>query len=77
MVPVEEPGGVEEEWEGSLSLGVVLEEVLREDLLDGVGVLGVEAAVSHGAGAAPDTNGGHYLPRNCGLFWTKITLTSS
>jgi hypothetical protein len=45
---------VEEEWEGRLALGVVLQEVLGEDLLDGVGVLGVEAAISHGAGAAPE-----------------------
>ena len=50
---VEEPGSVEEEREGGLALGVVLQEVLGEDLLDGVGVLGVEATVSHGAGAAP------------------------
>ena len=52
--PVEEPGRVEEEREGSLALGVVLQEVLGEDLLDGVRVLVVEAAVGHGAGAAPD-----------------------
>ena len=54
MVPVEEPGGVEEERERGLALGVVLQEVLGEDLLNGVRVLGVEAAVSHGAGAAPE-----------------------
>ena len=54
--PVEEPGRVEEEGEGSLALGVVLQEVLGEDLLDGVGVLGVETAVRHGAGPAPVQN---------------------
>ena len=52
MGSVEEPGGVEEEWEGGLALGVMLQEVLGEDLLDGVGVLVVEAAVSHGAGTS-------------------------
>ena len=52
--PVEEPGSVEEEGEGGLALGVVLQEVLGEDLLDGVGVLGVEAAIRHGAGPAPE-----------------------
>ena len=52
--PVEEPGGVEEEGEGRLGARVVLEEVLREDLLDGGGLLLVEAAVGHGAGAAAD-----------------------
>jgi len=52
--PVEEPGRVEEEGEGGLALGVVLQEVLGEDLLDGVGVFGVEATVRHGAGSAPD-----------------------
>ena len=46
---VEEPGGVEEEREGSLALGVVLQEVLREDLLDRVSILVVEASISHGA----------------------------
>ena len=63
--PVEEPGCVEEEGEGSLALGVVLQEVLGEDLLDGVGVLGVEAAIRHGAGPAPEEkvafNGYFYL----------------
>ena len=54
--PVEEPGRVEEEGEGRLALGVVLQEVLGEDLLDGVGVLGVETAVRHGAGPAPVQN---------------------
>ena len=54
--PVEEPGRVEEEGEGGLALGVVLQEVLGEDLLDGVGVLGVEATVRHGAGSAPVQN---------------------
>ena len=54
--PVEEPGCVEEEGEGRLALGVVLQEVLGEDLLDGVGVLGVETAVRHGAGPAPVQN---------------------
>ena len=49
--PVEEPGGVEEEGEGRLALGVVLQEVLGEDLLDSVRLLGVETAVSHGARA--------------------------
>ena len=45
---VEEPGGVEEEGEGGLALGVVFQEVLSEDLLDGVSVLVVETSVSHG-----------------------------
>ena len=54
--PVEEPGRVEEEGEGGLALGVVLQEVLGEDLLDGVRVLGVEATVRHGAGSAPVQN---------------------
>ena len=53
---VEEPGRVEEERERRLALGVVLQEVLGEDLLDGVGVLGVEATVRHGAGSAPVQN---------------------
>ena len=54
MGTVEEPGSVEEEREGSFALGVVLQEVLGEDLLDGVGLLGVEAPVSHGAPSAAD-----------------------
>ena len=52
--PVEEPGGVEEEGEGRLALGVVLQEVLGEDLLDGVRLLGVETTVSHGARSTPE-----------------------
>ena len=56
--PVEEPGSVEEEGEGGLALGVVLQEVLGENLLDGVGVLVVEAAISHGAGATSATTHG-------------------
>ena len=52
--PVEEPGSVEEEGEGGLALGVVFQEVLGEDLLDGVSVLIVETPVSHGAGSAPE-----------------------
>ena len=51
--PVEEPGSVEEEGEGGLALGVVLQEVLSEDLLDGVGVLIVETPVRHRAGSPP------------------------
>ena len=54
--PVEEPGSVEEEGEGRLALGVVLQEVLGEDLLDGVSVLSVETTVSHGAGSSPVQN---------------------
>ena len=54
MGAVVEPSGVEEEGEGSLGLGVVVEEVLGEDFLDGVGLLGVEAPVGHGAPAASD-----------------------
>ena len=50
--PVEEPGSVEEEGEGGLALGVVLQEVLGEDLLDGVNILVVEASISHGAGSS-------------------------
>ena len=53
MGSVEEPGGVEEEGKGGLALGVVLQEVLGEDLLDRVGVLIVETTVSHGAGSTP------------------------
>ena len=34
MLPVEEPGGVEKEGEWSLGFGVVLKEVLSENLLD-------------------------------------------
>ena len=45
--PAEEPGRVEEEWEGGLGLGVVLKEVLGEDLLDGGHILIVEASISH------------------------------
>lgn len=52
--PAEEPGGVEEEREGCLRLGVVIEEVLGEDLLDGRDVLVVEASVSHGTGSSSD-----------------------
>ena len=54
MGPVEEPGGVEEEGEGSLALGVVLQEVLGEDLLDCVWLFSVETTVSHGAGASSE-----------------------
>ncbi len=61
---VVEPGGVEEEREGGLVLGVVLEEVLGEDLLDGGGILLVVASISHGAGASPHVldNGHGDLP---------------
>ena len=45
--PAEEPGRVEEEWEGGLGLGVVLKEVLGEDLLDGGHILIIEASISH------------------------------
>jgi len=48
MVAVEEPGCVEEEGEGGLGLGVVLQEVLGEDLLDFISLLLVEATISHG-----------------------------
>ena len=51
---VKEPGSVEEEREGGLGFGVMLQEVLSEDLLDGVGILLVEAAVRHGASATAD-----------------------
>ena len=54
--PVEEPGGVEEEGEGRLALGVMLQEVLSEDLLDGVSVLSVETAIGHGAGSSSVQN---------------------
>ena len=54
MRPAEEPCRVEEERERCLGLGVVLEEVLGEDLLDGLSVFVVETAVSHGAGASAD-----------------------
>ena len=52
--PAEEPGRVEEERERGLGLGVVLQEVLGEDLLNGLNVFVVEAAVGHGAGSAAD-----------------------
>ena len=52
MRPVEEPSGVEEEWERSLALGVVFQEVLSEDLLDTVSILIVETSISHGAGSS-------------------------
>jgi len=52
VLPVEEPGGVEEQGEGSLALCVVLQEVLGENLLDGVGIFCVETPISHGAGSA-------------------------
>jgi len=51
---VEEPSSVEEEGEGGLRLGVVLQEVLCEDLLDFVGLLLVETTVSHRARSTPD-----------------------
>ena len=54
VLPVEEPGSVEEEGEGGFALCVVLQEVLGEDLLDGVGILGVETTISHGAGSASE-----------------------
>lgn len=57
---VAEPSCVEEEWEGSLFTRVVLEEVLSKDLLNGVGILIVETAISHGTGGTPDVvQGGH------------------
>ena len=49
MGTVEEPGSVEEEREGSFALGVVLQEVLGEDLLDGVSIFIVETTISHRA----------------------------
>ena len=54
VLAVEEPGRVEEERERGLGLGVVLQEVLGEDLLNGLNVFVVEASVGHGAGSAPD-----------------------
>jgi len=58
--PVVEPGRVEEEGEGGLALGVVVQKVLRENLLDGIGLLGVETSVSHGAtSTAHVQQGGH------------------
>jgi len=54
MLPIEEPGSVEEKREGSLAFGVMFKEVLSEDLLDGVSIFGVETTVSHGTRAAPD-----------------------
>jgi len=50
---VKEPSSVEEKREGSLRLGVVLKEVLGENLLDGVRVFVVETTISHGTGASP------------------------
>jgi len=54
MGAVKEPSSVEEKREGSLRLGVVLKEVLGENLLDRVRVFVVETTVSHGTGASPD-----------------------
>ena len=54
MGPVEKPGSVEEQGEGSFALCVVLKEVLGENLLDGVGVFCVETTISHGAGSASE-----------------------
>lgn len=64
MRSAEEPGGVEEEWERSLGFGVMVEEVLGEDLLDGLNVFVVEASVSHGTGSTTDVlqNGHRDLP---------------
>ena len=45
--PAEEPGRMEEKREGSLGLGVVIKEVLGEDLLDGRHILIVETSISH------------------------------
>jgi len=57
---VEEPRGVEEQGEGSLCLGVILQEVLGEDLLYGGSVFLVEASVGHGASASAHVlDGGH------------------
>ena len=59
--PLEEPGRVEEEGEGSFGFGVVLQKILRENLLDGGRVLFVVTAVGHGAGAAAHVfDGGHW-----------------
>jgi len=59
--PLEEPGRVEEEGEGSFGFGVVLQKILRENLLDGGRVLFVVTAVGHGAGAAAYVfDGGHW-----------------
>lgn len=52
--PAEKPGRVEEEREGSLSLGVVIKEVLGEDLLDRGRVLFVETTVSHRTSSSSD-----------------------
>ena len=58
--PLEEPGRVEEEGEGSFGFGVVLQKILGENLLDGGRVLFVVTAVGHGAGAAAHVfDGGH------------------
>ena len=66
---VAEPSSVKEEGERSLFARVMLQEVLRKYLLDGVGILFVEAAVSHGAGGTPDVvQGGH---RNLPHSWMR------
>lgn len=78
MGAVEEPGSVEEEWEGSLGLGVVFKEVLGEDLLNSVGLLLVETTISHGAGAAANVLDGSHgdLPHSgVGLLGAGLDST--
>ena len=64
MWTTEEPGRVEEERKGSLCLGVVIKEVLGEDLLDGGHILVIETSVSHRASSSADVfqDGHGYLP---------------
>ena len=80
MGAVVEPSSVEEEGEGSLRLGVMVEEVLGEDFLDGVGLLGVEAPVGHGAPAASDVEeSGHGDLPHLGVrhFWAGPSLVTN
>jgi len=49
MRPVEKPGSMEKEGEGSFTLCVVLKEILCENLLNGVSIFCVETTISHGA----------------------------
>jgi len=75
MGPVEEPSGVEEQGERGFALGVVLQEVLGEDFLDGVGIFGVETTVSHGAGSSSDilkSLHGYFPHTRMGFGWTGL-----
>ncbi len=70
---------MEEQGEGSLVLGIMLKEVLGEDLLNGFGILIIEATIGHGAGSTPDIlDGWHWdLPHSrMRLGWTGFDGTA-